>query len=160
MKGYMGTLTQRYCWRVVTHVDVGFVSVSPGYHPGHEYAEDNLQFAAEVEPRNAARENKYQCVLQQRGQKLCTVRMMLCPLLCSLCNSSKVSSIWEEGLISYLQYVCCPWPGARSPLAPFFSRLLELSLIIHTMQRSNIRRSLSRFFTFLCFYHCTTFAPP
>ncbi|TKS67440.1 putative hydrolase PNKD [Collichthys lucidus] len=39
---------------------------------GHEYAEDNLLFAAEVEPRNAARENKYQWVLQQRGQKLCT----------------------------------------------------------------------------------------
>ena len=41
---------------------------------GHEYAEDNLLFAAEVEPRNAARETKYQWVLQQRGQKLCTVR--------------------------------------------------------------------------------------
>ncbi|XP_030283156.1 putative hydrolase PNKD [Sparus aurata] len=40
--------------------------------PGHEYAEDNLLFAAEVEPRNTARENKYQWVLQQRGQKLCT----------------------------------------------------------------------------------------
>ncbi|KAF3695040.1 putative hydrolase PNKD [Channa argus] len=39
---------------------------------GHEYAEDNLLFAAEVEPRNDARENKYQWVLQQRGQKLCT----------------------------------------------------------------------------------------
>ncbi|XP_041663463.1 probable hydrolase PNKD isoform X2 [Cheilinus undulatus] len=43
--------------------------------PGHEYAEDNLLFAAEVEPRNVARENKYQWVLQQRSQKLCTVRM-------------------------------------------------------------------------------------
>ncbi|XP_077584125.1 putative hydrolase PNKD [Stigmatopora nigra] len=40
--------------------------------PGHEYAMDNLLFAAEVEPRNAARENKYQWVLKQRGQKLCT----------------------------------------------------------------------------------------
>nr|XP_057938849.1 probable hydrolase PNKD isoform X2 [Doryrhamphus excisus] len=40
--------------------------------PGHEYAEDNLLFAAEVEPHNAVRENKYQWVLQQRGQKLCT----------------------------------------------------------------------------------------
>ncbi|XP_071371330.1 probable hydrolase PNKD [Centroberyx affinis] len=40
--------------------------------PGHEYAEDNLLFAGEVEPRNAARENKYQWVQQQRGQKLCT----------------------------------------------------------------------------------------
>lgn len=45
---------------------------------GHEYAEDNLLFAAEVEPRNAARENKCQWVLQQRGQKLCTVRMIYC----------------------------------------------------------------------------------
>ncbi|XP_051937475.1 probable hydrolase PNKD [Hippocampus zosterae] len=40
--------------------------------PGHEYAMDNLLFAAEVEPRNAAMENKYQWVLQQRGQKRCT----------------------------------------------------------------------------------------
>ncbi|KAF3842953.1 hypothetical protein F7725_001802 [Dissostichus mawsoni] len=39
---------------------------------GHEYAEDNLLFAAEVEPRNAARENKSQWVLLQRAQKLCT----------------------------------------------------------------------------------------
>lgn len=40
--------------------------------PGHEYAEDNLLFAAEVEPGNAAREHKQQWVQQQRGQKLCT----------------------------------------------------------------------------------------
>ncbi|XP_061782596.1 probable hydrolase PNKD [Nerophis lumbriciformis] len=40
--------------------------------PGHEYAEDNLLFAAEVEPHNAVRENKYQWVLQRRGQKMCT----------------------------------------------------------------------------------------
>ncbi|XP_077392156.1 putative hydrolase PNKD isoform X2 [Festucalex cinctus] len=40
--------------------------------PGHEYAMDNLLFATEVEPRNAAMENKYQWVLQQRGQKRCT----------------------------------------------------------------------------------------
>ncbi|XP_010795269.1 probable hydrolase PNKD [Notothenia coriiceps] len=40
--------------------------------PGHEYAEDNLLFAAEVEPRNAARENKSQWVLLQRAEKLCT----------------------------------------------------------------------------------------
>ncbi|KAG9340803.1 hypothetical protein AGOR_G00071380 [Albula goreensis] len=40
--------------------------------PGHEYAMDNLMFAAEVEPNNTARENKFQWVLQQRAQKLCT----------------------------------------------------------------------------------------
>ncbi|XP_068615096.1 probable hydrolase PNKD [Brachionichthys hirsutus] len=40
--------------------------------PGHEYAEENLLFAAQVEPRNATRENKYQWVMQQRGQKLST----------------------------------------------------------------------------------------
>lgn len=45
---------------------------------GHEYAEDNLLFAAEVEPRNSVRENKYQWVLLQRGQKLCTVRTRPC----------------------------------------------------------------------------------
>lgn len=64
-----------------THVQVWpytwawyLVSMSTDCCSGHEYAEDNLLFAAEVEPRNAARENKYQWVLQQRGQKLCTVR--------------------------------------------------------------------------------------
>ncbi|XP_034549287.1 probable hydrolase PNKD [Notolabrus celidotus] len=40
--------------------------------PGHEYAEDNLLFAAEVEPCNTARESKYHLVQQQRSQKLCT----------------------------------------------------------------------------------------
>ncbi|XP_073707753.1 probable hydrolase PNKD [Garra rufa] len=40
--------------------------------PGHEYAEDNLLFAAEVEPCNVVREQKLQWVLQQRGQRLCT----------------------------------------------------------------------------------------
>lgn len=51
---------------------VGSLSDDTLLWPGHEYAEDNLLFAAEVEPRNTARENKYQWVLQQRGQKLCT----------------------------------------------------------------------------------------
>lgn len=86
-----------------------FACVSTGFHSGHEYAEENLLFAAEVEPRNAAREDKYQWVLQQRGQELCTVRMMLCPLLCSSCNSSKASSIGEGRLITCLQFACCPW---------------------------------------------------
>lgn len=40
---------------------------------GHEYAEDNLLFAAEVEPGNVACEQKLQWVLQRRGQRLCTV---------------------------------------------------------------------------------------
>ncbi|XP_030638371.1 putative hydrolase PNKD [Chanos chanos] len=40
--------------------------------PGHEYAEDNLMFAVEVEPGNVAREQKLQWVLQQRDQRLCT----------------------------------------------------------------------------------------
>ncbi|XP_050969380.1 probable hydrolase PNKD [Labeo rohita] len=40
--------------------------------PGHEYAEDNLLFAAEVEPCNVVREQKLQWVLHQRGQRLCT----------------------------------------------------------------------------------------
>ncbi|XP_047227580.1 probable hydrolase PNKD [Girardinichthys multiradiatus] len=51
---------------------VGSLSDDTLLWPGHEYAEDNLLFAAEVEPRNAAREDKYQWVLQQRGQKLCS----------------------------------------------------------------------------------------
>lgn len=42
---------------------------------GHEYAEDNLLFAAELEPTNTTREQKLQWVLQQRGQRLCTVRV-------------------------------------------------------------------------------------
>lgn len=51
---------------------VGSLSDDTLLWPGHEYAEDNLLFAAEVEPRNTARENKYEWVLQQRSQKLCT----------------------------------------------------------------------------------------
>ncbi|XP_053732813.1 probable hydrolase PNKD isoform X1 [Synchiropus splendidus] len=51
---------------------VGSLSDDTLLWPGHEYAEDNLLFAAEVEPHNAARENKYHWVLQQRAQKLCT----------------------------------------------------------------------------------------
>ncbi|KAM4608807.1 putative hydrolase PNKD [Polymixia lowei] len=51
---------------------VGSLSDDTLLWPGHEYAEDNLLFAAEVEPRSTARENKYQWVLQQRSQKLCT----------------------------------------------------------------------------------------
>lgn len=44
------------------------------FYSGHEYAEDNLLFAAEVEPYNVVREQKLQWVLQQRGQRFCTVR--------------------------------------------------------------------------------------
>uniref|UniRef100_A0A8C6TWN2 PNKD metallo-beta-lactamase domain containing n=1 Tax=Neogobius melanostomus TaxID=47308 RepID=A0A8C6TWN2_9GOBI len=51
---------------------VGSLSDDTLLWPGHEYAEDNLLFAAEVEPQNIARENKYEWVLLQRGQKLCT----------------------------------------------------------------------------------------
>ncbi|XP_006636373.2 probable hydrolase PNKD [Lepisosteus oculatus] len=51
---------------------VGSLSDDTLLWPGHEYAEDNLMFAAEVEPSNAARENKFLWVLQQRGQKMCT----------------------------------------------------------------------------------------
>ncbi|XP_062853747.1 probable hydrolase PNKD [Trichomycterus rosablanca] len=40
--------------------------------PGHEYAEDNLMFAVELEPGNMAQDRKLQWVLQQRGQRLCT----------------------------------------------------------------------------------------
>lgn len=71
--------------------------VSSDNPAGHEYAEDNLLFAAEVEPRNAVRENKYQWVLQQRGQKLCSVRISF--LL--LCFSSTPS---QKGLMSSSTY--------------------------------------------------------
>ncbi len=81
--------------------------MSSGYPSGHEYAEDNLLFAAEVEPRNAARENKYQWVLQQRGQKLCTVRMIYRHCYASLARHPKKDS-------------CCPAPGKRG-LSPAYS---------------------------------------
>lgn len=84
-----------------------FVSVSTGYRSGHEYAEDNLLFAAEVEPRNAARENKYQWVLQQRGQKLCTVRMIHRHCYASLAHHPRQDS-------------CCPAPGKKG-LSPAYS---------------------------------------
>ncbi|KAG8429502.1 hypothetical protein GDO86_019542 [Hymenochirus boettgeri] len=37
--------------------------------PGHEYAADNLKFAAEVEPENNVRDRKYQWVLHRRLEK-------------------------------------------------------------------------------------------
>ncbi|KAG9463661.1 hypothetical protein GDO78_021342 [Eleutherodactylus coqui] len=40
--------------------------------PGHEYAADNLMFAAVVEPDNGVRDKKYQWVFQQRQDKKCT----------------------------------------------------------------------------------------
>ncbi|KAM4697499.1 putative thioesterase PNKD [Rhinophrynus dorsalis] len=40
--------------------------------PGHEYAADNLTFAAEVETENSVREKKFQWVLQNRLEKKCT----------------------------------------------------------------------------------------
>lgn len=84
-----------------------FFFLSTGYPSGHEYAEDNLLFAAEVEPRNAARENKYQWVQQQRGQKLCTVRMIYRHCYASqACHPRKDSS--------------CPAPG-RKGLSPAYS---------------------------------------
>lgn len=46
---------------------------------GHEYAEDNLLFAAEVEPYNIVRDQKLQWVLQKRAQGFCTVRR---PIVC------------------------------------------------------------------------------
>lgn len=78
IRGCKGISIECKLLSVVMHVGMifYFFCVSTGYHSGHEYAEDNLLFAAEVEPRNTARENKYQWVLQQRGQKLCTVRMI------------------------------------------------------------------------------------
>jgi len=47
------------------------------FFSGHEYAEDNLLFAAEVDPCNVVREQKLQWVQQQRSQRLCTVRKIL-----------------------------------------------------------------------------------
>ncbi|XP_072436089.1 probable hydrolase PNKD [Chiloscyllium punctatum] len=40
--------------------------------PGHEYAQDNLMFAASVEPNNPAIFNKLDWVLHQRHEKHCT----------------------------------------------------------------------------------------
>ncbi|KAG7464144.1 hypothetical protein MATL_G00184140 [Megalops atlanticus] len=51
---------------------VGCLSDDTLLWPGHEYAEDNLMFAAEVEPNNTTRESKFQWVAQRRSQKLCT----------------------------------------------------------------------------------------
>lgn len=40
--------------------------------PGHEYANDNLEFASHMEPENAAAQEKCTWVKQQRRQQLCT----------------------------------------------------------------------------------------
>lgn len=89
------------------HVDMMFDCLPAGYPTGHEYAEDNLLFAAEVEPRNTARENKYQWVLQQRGQKLCTVRIIYIAIVMPLKHHPKKDS-------------CCPAPGKKG-LSPAYS---------------------------------------
>lgn len=89
---------------------------------GHEYAEDNLLFAAEVEPRNSTRENKYQWVLQQRSQKLSTVRA-----ICQHCSAAPAQSQngfllplpapGETELIARVQRTCCQSPmSVRTPL--------------------------------------------
>lgn len=140
-----------------------FVSVSTGDRSGHEYAEDNLLFAAEVEPRNAARENKYQWVLQQRGQKLCTVRMMHRHCYASLAHHPRQDS-------------CCPAPGKKglSPaystcavsaqvLALLFQALRVGSCLWYSVQRS--KGSLFRevpfqnFWVFICYLYITAREP-
>lgn len=52
------------------------------FYSGHEYAEDNLLFATEVEPYNVVREQKLQWVLQQRGQRFCTVNKIGSRCIC------------------------------------------------------------------------------
>lgn len=94
--------------------------MSTATRSGHEYAEENLLFAAEVEPRNAAREDKYQWVLQRRGQELCTVRMSIVVLLLQL-----VQAVQHLNRGAYhLPTVCLlSLAKAPSPLATFFCRL-------------------------------------
>ncbi|XP_014874630.1 putative hydrolase PNKD [Poecilia latipinna] len=99
---------------------VGSLSDDTLLWPGHEYAEDNLLFAAEVEPRNAARESKYQWVLQQRGQKLCSVRMIFLPLLCSSSPPSQkglvLSCTGETRLIAaYSLHAVRAWSATLLP---------------------------------------------
>lgn len=40
--------------------------------PGHEYAEDNLEFACHIDPDNENAKQKYRWVKEQRQKKLCT----------------------------------------------------------------------------------------
>nr|XP_014351324.1 PREDICTED: probable hydrolase PNKD [Latimeria chalumnae] len=55
----------------LTEVNLSLCFCSP-HHPGHEYAQDNLKFAAEIEPNNTECEAKFQWVMTQRQGKLCT----------------------------------------------------------------------------------------
>ena len=110
---------------VVVHVN--FISVSHGFPSGHEYAEDNLLFAAEVEPRNAARENKSQWVLLQRAQKLCTVRMIY-----GLCYASIARHPREDS--------CGPAPGKKA-LSPAFTALFSRALTLKSHLRCSLQQS-------------------
>ncbi|XP_048455233.1 probable hydrolase PNKD [Rhincodon typus] len=54
------------------HYPSGHSVVCPKILNGHEYAQDNLMFAASVEPNNPAIFNKLDWVLHQRHEKHCT----------------------------------------------------------------------------------------
>lgn len=121
--------------------------VSAGCCSGHEYAEENLLFAAEVEPRNAAREDKYQWVLQRRGQELCTVRAT--PLHCYAppATHPKRAASGKGGLSlgDSLPVFLGSW--APSPPAPFFCRLSESRLIIYmSRNRAKVQNSAASVF--------------
>lgn len=92
---------------------------------GHEYAEDNLLFAAEVEPRNLARENKCQWVLQQRGQKLCTVRMIY-----GHCYASAAHPPRKD--------LCCP---ASGKVEPYHQRTVSVPWVPTFLTRSPLLAS-------------------
>lgn len=139
---YVFTLLPRVMWvrlfsviiRVWSYMLVfTFACMSAGCCSGHEYAEENLLFAAEVEPRNAAREDKYQWVLQRRGQELCTVReRRRAHCYAPPATRPKASSMWGRRLITCRQFARRPWlTRSPSPLAPFFCRLSESRLIIY-----------------------------
>uniref|UniRef100_A0A8C5N0W5 Ciliosis associated TTC17 interacting protein n=1 Tax=Leptobrachium leishanense TaxID=445787 RepID=A0A8C5N0W5_9ANUR len=85
--------------------------------PGHEYAADNLTFAAVVEPDNTVRDRKFQWVLQHRLEKKCT-----CP-----------STLGEEKEYNPFLRTHCPdlhlaldlQPGPNEEWGHFRARILE-----------------------------------
>lgn len=116
--------------------------LSVGWLSGHEYAEDNLLFAAEVEPHNTVRENKYQWVLLQRGQKLCTVRMTLCSAffvhnvrLGSSCPEPAYS-VGGQCLVCHFLFICFLFCVCHGFPEPVLNKVHEISTKSSQQQQS------------------------
>ncbi|XP_078408795.1 putative hydrolase PNKD isoform X1 [Cetorhinus maximus] len=105
--------------------------------PGHEYAQDNLMFAASVEPNNLAIFNKLDWVLHQRHEKHCT-----CP---STIGEEKEYNPFLRTHSSDLHDALAIERKLNEDLTSFRSRVLEE--ITKSKQTSTMVRGMSK----ICF---------